>query len=71
MNRPLRPVDDEIISDSSRIFYRNQINKLANTIKEIINGIKVQEKSGNTPENQDISTRPVPLKALLIHYLVP
>lgn len=65
VNRPLRPVDDEIISDSSRIFYRNQINKLANTIKEIINGIKVQEKSGNTPENQDISTRPVPLKSFI------
>ncbi len=62
VNRPLRPVDDEITSDTSRIFYRNQINKLANTIKEIINGIKAQDKSGIAPGNQDFTSRPIPLK---------
>lgn len=62
VNRPLRPVDDEITSNSSRIFYRNQINKLANTIKEIINGIKAQDKTGIAPGNQDFTSRPMPLK---------
>lgn len=40
VNRPLRPVDDEHISQSHKILYRNQINKLANAIKEIVQGIK-------------------------------
>jgi len=49
VNRPLRPEDDEISSDSSSILYRNQINKLANAIKEIINGIKTLEKTPGIP----------------------
>jgi len=40
VNRPLRPVDDEKAGSPNRTFYRNQINKLANAIKEIVNGIK-------------------------------
>jgi hypothetical protein len=44
VNRPLRPVDDEI-GATGKILYRNQINKLANAIKEIIQGIRVKERS--------------------------
>lgn len=40
VNRPLRPVDDETNASPLRPMYRNQINKLANATKEIINGIK-------------------------------
>lgn len=43
VNRPLRPVDDEISVTGGRILYRNQINKLANAIKEVIQGIKLME----------------------------
>ena len=43
VNRSLRPVDDELGTASNRILYRNQINKLANAIKEIVQGIKVIE----------------------------
>lgn len=43
VNRSLRPVDDELGPSASRILYRNQINKLANAIKEIVQGIKVVE----------------------------
>jgi class 3 adenylate cyclase len=44
VNRPLRPVDDEKHVNSLRPMYRNQINKLANAIKEIISGIKLNQK---------------------------
>jgi len=40
INRPLHPTDDEKHDNPQRPMYRNQINKLANVIKEIISGIK-------------------------------
>lgn len=43
VNRSLRPVDDELGTAANRILYRNQINKLANAIKEIVQGIKAVE----------------------------
>jgi len=43
VNRPLRPVDDEKHANPLRPMYRNQINKLANAIKEIISGIKLHQ----------------------------
>lgn len=39
VNRPLRPVDDDI-KGGSKVLYRNQINKLANAIKELVQGIR-------------------------------
>jgi len=47
VNRPLRPVDDDMTS-SGKVLYRNQINKLANAIKEIVQGIRVVER-GEAP----------------------
>lgn len=47
VNRPLRPADDEKHANMLKPMYRNQINKLANAVKEIISGIKLSEK-GNT-----------------------
>src|SRR5688572_8549712 len=44
VNRPLRPIDDEKNAGPLRPMYRNQINKLANAIKEIISGIKFRQK---------------------------
>jgi class 3 adenylate cyclase len=44
VNRPLHPGDDEKFATASRPLYRNQVNKLANIIKEIISGIKLQDK---------------------------
>jgi class 3 adenylate cyclase len=44
VNRPLKPGDDDVNVHSSRLLYRNQINKLANVIKEIVSGIKLNEK---------------------------
>jgi hypothetical protein len=44
VNRPLLPLDDEKQGNSYRPLYRNQINKLANAVKEIISGIKQFQK---------------------------
>ena len=44
VNRPLRPADDEKSSSSLRPMYRNQINKLANAIKEVVLGIKMNDR---------------------------
>ena len=44
VNRPLRPTDDEKHTLGVRPMYRNQINKLANAIKEIITAIKSNQK---------------------------
>jgi hypothetical protein len=46
VNRPLHPADDEKMAAGMRSLYRNQINKLANIIKDIIGGIKNSGKSG-------------------------
>jgi len=40
VNRPLRPKDDDVLKDASQTFYRDQINKVANAIQEIITGLK-------------------------------
>lgn len=40
VNRPLRPKDDNLADNQNGTIYRNQINKVANAIKEIIFGIK-------------------------------
>jgi len=60
VNRPLRSVDDELIR-SSMTLYRNQINKVANAIKEIVSGIKqVNQKDEDFEliENVDITSLP-------------
>jgi hypothetical protein len=51
VNRPLRPVDDEIQTQYGKTLYRNQINKLAYAIKEIIQGIKALDKAAPASVN--------------------
>ncbi len=47
VNRPLRPSDDRD-RNQEQIDYRNQVNKVANAIKEIISGLK--KEPGNTTQ---------------------
>jgi TolB-like protein/Tfp pilus assembly protein PilF len=44
VNRPLRK-DDKRTENSSKLVYRDQINKVANAIKEIINGIRYPDRT--------------------------
>ncbi len=45
VNRPLRPKDDESSKGQSQNVYRDQINKTANAIKDIISGLQGKEES--------------------------
>jgi len=40
VNRPLTPKDDDRHDANNNFIYRNQINKVANAVKEVISGIK-------------------------------
>ncbi len=60
VNRSLRPVDDDLEASKSPILYRNQINKLANAIKEIIQGVKSKENGDDIPTlRHDITARQI------------
>ena len=57
VNRPLRPKDDEAAKGPSQNVYRDQVNKTANAIKEIIAGLQGKEQNvmpsetvGSTPK---------------------
>jgi hypothetical protein len=67
VNRPLRPKDDDLHDNLNNTIYRNQINKVANAIKEIIGGIKnlgLKAQSGEkpldsfSPESLQVTTLP-------------
>ena len=62
VNRPLRPVDDEISAVSSQVksLYRNQINKLAYAIKEIVQGMKEIDRSLSPSVNPSTLSAPKP-----------
>ncbi len=62
INRPLHPTDDEKHDNPQRPMYRNQINKLANVIKEIISGIKQSKQSSpiDMPSYQPTARQIVP-----------
>ena len=44
VNRALRR-DDKLEENTNRLFYRDQINKVANAIKEIMNGMKYPDRN--------------------------
>jgi len=49
VNRPLRPKDDDLQDNINSTIYRNQINKVANAVKEIIAGVKILEAGQSSP----------------------
>ncbi|HEX6893129.1 MAG TPA: SUMF1/EgtB/PvdO family nonheme iron enzyme [Chryseolinea sp.] len=49
VNRSLRPWDDDVIKNTRQPFYRDQINKVANAIDELVRGMKLAAKN-NTAE---------------------
>jgi hypothetical protein len=64
VNRSLRPVDDDLARSQVRVLYRNQINKMANAIKEIIQAIRQMER-------KDVPARPVPAHDLTARQILP
>lgn len=49
VNRSLRPWDDDVIKNTKQPFYRDQINKVANAIDELIRGMKSADKHTTNP----------------------
>ncbi len=56
VNRPLRPKDDDLQENVNSTIYRNQINKVANAVKEIITGTKKLESNQASTRTQGSST---------------
>ncbi len=62
VNRPLRPKDDDYQDNLNNTIYRNQINKVANAIKEILQGVKAKVIDTKNPgsEKVDLHKQAVP-----------
>jgi len=58
VNRPLRPSDDRA-HNQQHTDYRNQVNKVANAIKEIITGLTRGKENTEVVEQAPITTGPV------------
>ncbi len=54
VNRPLKPTDNKT-DNLNKTDYRNQVNKIANAIKEIIGGLKNPSSSIGIPTRKDSS----------------
>ncbi|HEX6889623.1 MAG TPA: hypothetical protein VF141_02985 [Chryseolinea sp.] len=61
VNRPLRANEEDPLKNSNKTFYRDQVNKTANAIKDIINGLKNFEKQPTKEEER----KPIP--SILTH----
>jgi hypothetical protein len=59
VNRSLRAKDDDFVENRHQILYRNQINKVANAIKEILTGIKNAE-AGIQPVETNTTVTEIP-----------
>ena len=55
VNRPLRPKDDDRQDNVNNTIYRNQINKVANAIKEIVQGVKSLDLNSHPNEEHQES----------------
>jgi TolB-like protein/Tfp pilus assembly protein PilF len=58
VNRPLSPNDD-VNLNLNKTQYRNQVNKVANAVKEIITALKKQEKHPEAASKQDFEVKQV------------
>ncbi|MBN2666757.1 MAG: tetratricopeptide repeat protein [Bacteroidales bacterium] len=64
VNRPLSPGDSEE-KNMYRISYRNQVNKVANAIDEVISGLIREAESGSEVAESEIAPQPVLREGLL------
>ena len=59
VNRPLRPSDDRN-RNQEQTDYRNQVNKVANAIKDIIAGLQGSGDSALTEKSPEVKREPIP-----------
>ncbi|HEY5122705.1 MAG TPA: CDC27 family protein, partial [Ignavibacteria bacterium] len=65
VNRPLKP-NDERTENLNHTYYRDQINKVANAVKEIINAIKKHNQQNDEVSKEVIKVKPDPSKNLKV-----
>lgn len=65
VNRPLLS-NDSLDKNLSKIIYRNQVNKVANAVKEIISALKNPAQPPRTTNNQQLTTKSSKLKPKFI-----
>jgi adenylate cyclase len=69
VNRPLKPTDNKT-DNQNKTDYRNQVNKIANAIKEIIGGLKNPSLSIALPTRKDSSnifkSNPEPFESIAV-----
>jgi len=70
VNRPLTPDDDEK-NNLNKTKYRNQINKVANAVKEIIKGLKYPGEKAQTEKSKITETKTIRQKIPWIKITVP
>jgi dienelactone hydrolase len=59
VNRQLRAKDDEQIKSPNQLVYRDQINKVANAIKDIIGGMKAIHRGLASPAKPAVADKPI------------
>ena len=64
VNRPLRVNEDHPQDNLNKTYYRDQINKVANAVKEIINALKKQSQHVEEITKQDFKVKPALQKNL-------
>jgi TolB-like protein len=64
VNRPLRANEDHPQDNLNKTYYRDQINKVANSVKEIITAIKKQDQQGGEISKGVIRIKPEKQKNL-------
>ncbi|MCX6223544.1 MAG: hypothetical protein NTV01_02110 [Bacteroidia bacterium] len=57
VNRPLRANEDHPQDNLNKTYYREQVNKVANAVKEIITGIKRFDQQGGEVSKEEIKVR--------------
>jgi tetratricopeptide (TPR) repeat protein len=70
VNRPLRASEDHPRDNLNKIYYRDQINKVANAVKEIITALKKYNQQDGKAPKEAIKAKPGKLKKLKSKYLL-
>jgi TolB-like protein len=70
VNRPLRANEDHPQDNLNKTFYRDQINKVANAVKEIINAIKKRDQKSEIELREIDKIKPVKQRKLKSKYIL-
>src|ERR1035437_1262270 len=70
VNRPLRANEDHPQDNLNKTYYRDQINKVANAVKEIITAIKKHDQQGGEVSKEVVNAKPEKRKNLKTRIII-